>query len=92
MAGLRNQIAAVQQALGDDAANFAFHLTPMAGGPDTPDEVIFAVFDDTAHWARSQMALQSSAEGQALMQMGQSVVDCDMSLWWGEQVVAASDE
>ena len=90
MTDLRAHMKAVNDAMGDSAPIGVYQLNPATGGPDTPDVVVFAVHDNTAAWAANTVYLGENPAGQAVVRHFNAVLDCNMSLWTGEQVIAPS--
>jgi hypothetical protein len=90
MGDLRAHAKLVNDAMGDSAPIGVYQLNPATGGPDTPDVVMFAVHSNTSAWAAYTDHLGTNPAGQALVRHFNAVLDCNMSLWIGERVIAPS--
>jgi hypothetical protein len=84
---LRNHIRETNEGMGDAGLAAAFQIEPMTGGANASDVVFVAVAESTEAWAANLAMLNSTPAGQLLVRHFNMVVDCDMNLWWSEQVV-----
>lgn len=87
IADLTNHIAGVTEGMGDKAPRAAYVITPMTRGPQTPDVVFFNVNDSASSWAAFVEQLLTTDAGAALGRHFNAIVDCDLSLWGGRQVI-----
>ena len=60
-------------------------INPITGGG--PDYVLFTVNDNTSAYTNFVTQMTGSPEGQSLGRHVNTVADCQLSLWTGEQVV-----
>jgi len=90
MGDLRAHIKSVNDARGDSAPIGVYQLNPATAGPETPDVVVFAVHQNMAAWAANVAFLNGDPDGQALVRHFTAILDCNMSLWDGEQVITPS--
>ncbi|MCZ6860999.1 MAG: hypothetical protein O7I42_12125 [Alphaproteobacteria bacterium] len=65
--------------------------TPITSGPNSADLYLFAINESQSAWAAGIAAFQASAGGPALGRHFNSVLDCDTSLWFSQQVVGGED-
>ena len=59
----------------------------MTPTPDTPDIRFFGVHNNAADWGSRQDSMAASAEGNMLLRHWNSVLDCSVNHWSGQQVV-----
>ena len=88
IADLEGHIGDVLGGMGDNAPNFVFSLTPITGGANTPDWLLFNVFDNMTSWANFVGGLFGSDAGQQLVRHFGGVVDCDQAIWSSQRVIA----
>lgn len=88
MSDLNNHISEVMKDMGDGAPDFAAAISPFVGGPDTPDVVMFNVNQNATQWANFVRELVTKSPGQALGRHFDALLDCRMSLFLSEEVVA----
>jgi len=88
IADLEGHIADVLGGMEDNAPNVVFSLTPTTGGANTPDWLLFSVFDSMTSWANFVGGLFSSDAGQQLVRHLNAVADCDQAIWGSQRVIA----
>ena len=88
MADLRGHIAEVLGGMGDTAPSAVFALTPTTGGMNTPDWLLFSVFDNMTSWADFVGGLFGSDAGQQLVRHFGAVADCDQAIWGSQRTIA----
>lgn len=88
VASLANDIARLNEGMGDLALDGVFQIVPMTQGPDV---VFMAVSEDVSGWARHINALTTTPAGQASNAHFNELLDCDLNLWRSEQVVGGSN-
>ena len=91
MADLARHMGAVMTGFGADGPEFAAVRQPITSGPNYPDLFIFSVFENMTHWSKYVMQLFGTDEGQLMRRHMDAVVDCDISMW-DSQLVVAPDE
>jgi len=65
--------------------------TPITSGPNSADIYLFSVNDSQSAWAASRTAFQASDGGAALIRHFNTILDCNASLWFSQQVVGDTD-
>ena len=88
MVDLEGHIAGVLGGMEDNAPIAVFSLTPTTGGANTPDWLLFSVFDNMTSWASFVDGLFSSDAGQQLVRHVGAVVDCDQAIWSSQRTIA----
>ena len=91
IADLEGHIAGVLGGMGDTAPSAVFSLTPTTGGPNTPDWVLFSVFDSMTSWANFVGGLFGSDAGQQLVRHFGGVADCEQAIWSSQRMIAPPD-
>ena len=91
MPDLTGHMGGVMRSMGADAPNFSFLRTPITRGQNFPDLFISSVFDDMPHWTRYVTQLFGTDAGQTMLNHMDMVVDCNISMWRSEQVIAADE-
>ncbi len=85
---LEGHIAGVLGGMEDNAPSAVFSLTPTTGGANTPDWLLFSVFDSMTSWANFVGGLFSSDAGQQLVRHFNAVADCDQAIWSSQRTIA----
>jgi hypothetical protein len=86
---LRGHINDVMTSMGDNSPLFAFMIDPITGGPNAADVFLVAVSDSVSGWTTFAGGLGTPAGAQLGRHLN-SVLECELSLWNGEQVVGNS--
>lgn len=89
---LTAHMGSVMKGMGADAPNFAYLRNPITSGRDFPDLFLSSVFSDTSHWTRYVGQLFGTDAGGRMRNHMGMVVDCNISMWKSQQVVAGDDE
>ncbi len=92
MDDLTGHMGMVMANMGDDAPGFSYLRTPITGNQNFPDVFFSSVFDDMSHWTRYVGQLFNTDAGQTMRNHMDMVVDCSISMWRSEQVVAPDEE
>ncbi|MGI9327527.1 MAG: hypothetical protein ACR2PZ_20080 [Pseudomonadales bacterium] len=92
MPDLMQHIGTVMSGMGADGPGFAAVRQPITGGPNFPDVFLFSVFDDMTHWSKYVAQLFGTDAGQRMRNHMNMVLDCSISMWDGQMVVAPDDE
>ena len=88
MADLRGHIGEVLASMGDTAPSTVFAMTPTTGGINTPDWLLFSVFDNMTSWANFVGGLLGSDAGQQLVRHFGAVADCEQAIWGSQRTIA----
>ena len=88
IADLEGHVADVLGSMGDNAPDVVFSLTPSTGGANTPDWLLFNVFDSMTSWADFVGGIFGSDAGQQLVRHFNGVVDCDQAIWSSQRTIA----
>jgi len=64
-----------------------YSYTPITTSSSTPDLYLYGVSDTVTDWANKRAAFGASEAGAALGRHFQAVMDCNNSLWMGQQVI-----
>ncbi len=91
IADLSGHIADVMTGLGNNAPNAAYAISPVTGGPTSPDLVLFTVNNNMTAYANFVGSLFGSEEGASLGRHFNAVADCSLALWTGQQVIEAPE-
>ncbi len=88
---LYNHVNGVFGGLGDAAPNASYAISPITGGPTTPDLVLFSVFNNATGYANFINALFGNQANSSLGRHLNAVADCNPALWSGMQVTGPTD-
>ncbi len=88
IADLESHVAGVLGGMGDNAPDVTFSTTPTTGGANTPDWLLFNVFDSMTSWANFVGSLFSSDAGQQLVRHFNGVADCEQAIWSSQRTIA----
>ncbi|MCZ6642261.1 MAG: hypothetical protein O7G86_20435 [Gammaproteobacteria bacterium] len=91
MADLEGHLAGVLGEMSAYNSTTFISATPFTSGPDSADVYLFSINASQSAWAAGVTAFQASASGPALLRHLNSLLDCDTSLWFSEQVVGEAD-
>lgn len=89
---LTDHMGDVMAGFGADGPGFAAVRQPITGNAEFPELFIFSVFDDMTHWSRYVTQLFGTDAGQRMRNHMDRVLDCNISMWDAEMVVAADSE
>ena len=93
LADLASHTRDVMTVMGDNAPGFAAVMEPFTARPaGSPEVFMFSVFNNATEWGNYVNALFSTDAGQMLRNHQAMVVDCDLTVWSGMQVVQAAGD
>jgi hypothetical protein len=85
---LNAHIAGYLGGTGTDKSFLVFQSTSLTPRTDSPDLRMFTVSESASAWGARQDALQASADGQSMVRHFRAILDCSVSHWSGENVIA----
>jgi hypothetical protein len=88
MADLNAHIAGYLGGTGTNEAFLVFQSTSLTPRTDSPDLRMYTVSENASAWGARQDAIQSSEDGQSMVRHFRAILDCSVSHWSGEPVVA----
>ena len=88
VADLVRHIAGVMEGMGDKAPAGAFIADPITSGPDTPDLYLFSLNPSVTAWSQLVGEMTTNPAGQMLGRHFNTVLDCNMSMWSGQWMIA----
>ena len=91
VADLHGHMAATFGGLGEAAPNLSYSISPVTGGPNTPDMVMFNVFDGPVAYANFVNALFGDGSNASLGRHLRAVADCNIALWDSTQMLAGPE-
>ncbi len=92
MGDLATHMNGVMQGMGDKAPIFAGGLAPFTARPaGSPDVLLFSVYQNMSGWSTYVNELFSTPAGQRMRNHMSMLLDCDVTLWGGQQVVEGAE-
>ena len=76
------------EGMGDKAPAGAFMADPITSGPDTPDLYLFSLNPSVTAWSQFVSEMSTNPAGQMLGRHFNTVMDCNMSMWNGQWMIA----
>jgi len=88
LADLNAHIAGYLGETGTNESFLVFQSTSLTPRSDSPDLRMFTVSENASAWGARQDALQADPDGQAMVRHFRAILDCSVSHWSGENVIA----